>query len=365
MVEAPPRVSVVIPCFNYERYVALAVRSALEQTMAPLEVIVIDDGSTDGSAAVLSGFGDRITTITQENSGHVEALNRGYAACRGDLVLFLDADDLLRPTALASVVEAWTPGCAKVQFELEVIDGAGDPLGRRFCNYVEPYGAAEVRREFSRFGTYVWPVLSGNAYSRWFLRKLMPLTQKKAPDGVLNTLAPLYGEVQVITRPLGCYRLHGANQSFHGTTTGQIGVRFAKQVELRTSELRLLAEHAARLSVRLPPGNPLDQDLTFVNYRLMLKKLGQAYEGAAGDGASRLWRAGALAILRRPLPVRLKCAHAIWLTALVCSPRWLAYRLIALRFDRAALIQPLRGWWKKKVSGTATDKNTVHNSGQV
>jgi glycosyltransferase involved in cell wall biosynthesis len=348
-----PRVSIVIACFNYARYVALAIRSALEQTLPPLEVVVVDDGSTDGTAALLSAFGDRIRTITQENKGQIEALNRGYAACHGDLVLFLDADDLLRPTALASVVEAWTPLCAKVQFELDVIDGAGDPLGRRFCNYVEPYGAAEVRREFSRFGTYVWPVLSGNVYSRWFLRRFMPLRKKIFADGLLNTLAPLYGDVQVIPRPLGCYRLHGANQSYHGTTTSQIGVRFAKQVELRRSELRLLAEHAAKRSVRLPPGNLLDHELTFVNYRLMLKKLGLGYEGAAGERASGLWRAGVLAILRRPLPARLKCAHAIWLTALVCSPPWPAYGLIALRFNRAVLMQPLRGWCAK-ISGTAT-----------
>lgn len=358
MSEVPPRISVIIPCFNYERYVALAIRSALEQTLPPLEVIVVDDGSTDGTAEVLSGFGDKIKTITQKNAGHVDALNRGYAACSGDLVLFLDADDLLLPAALASVAEAWTPGCAATQFELDVIDAAGHPLGRRFCNYVEPYGPAEVRREFSRFGTYVWPVLSGNVYSRWFLRKLMPLTQEKAPDGVLNTLAPLYGDVQVITRPLGCYRLHGANQSYHGTTSGQFAPRFAKQVELRASELRLLAEHASRLSVRLPPGDPLDHELTFVNYRLMLKKLGGDYEGAAARRASTLWHSGALAVLRRPLPLRLKLVHAVWLTALVCSPRWLAYRLIALRFNRAAPMQSFRGWWAK-VSGTATRKSTI------
>lgn len=362
MMETTPSISIVIACFNYERYVALAIRSALEQTLPPLEIIVVDDGSTDGTAEVLSAFGDRITTITQENRGHVEALNRGYAASRGDLVLFLDADDLLLPTALASVVKAWTPACTKVQYELDVIDAAGDPLGRRFCNYVEPYGAAEVRREFKRFGTYVWPVLSGNVYSRWFLRQLMPLTQKKAPDGVLNTLAPLYGDVRVIARPLGCYRLHGTNQSYHGTGTQQIGVRFAKQIELRMSELRLLVQHAAKLNVPLPTGNLLDQDQIFVNYRLMLKKLGEDYEGMAGERAFHLWRAGIIAVFRRPLPTRLRLTHVIWLSVLVCSPRWLARRLIALRFDRATKMKALRGWWAT-LSSTAMRKKMEPRGG--
>ncbi|MEP6875582.1 MAG: glycosyltransferase family A protein, partial [Burkholderiales bacterium] len=240
-----PRVSIVVTCFNYERYVAHAVHSALEQTPPPLEIIVVDDGSTDGSAAVLASFGERITVISQENRGQIAATNRGYAACHGDIVLFLDADDLLCPGALAAVVGAWTPGCTKVQFELEVINGAGELLGRRFCNYVRGYGAAEIRREFSRFGTYVWPVLTGNAYSRWFLERVMPLSVSMGPDGFLNTIAPLYGDIVVVPKSLGLYRLHDANQSYHGNASSVIGLRFAKQVSLRASELRLLAEHAA------------------------------------------------------------------------------------------------------------------------
>jgi len=342
MSAASPRVSIVITCFNYERYVGLALRSALEQTIPPLEVIVVNDGSTDGSAAVLAGFGDRVTVINQENRGQIAATNRGYAAARGDIVMFLDADDLLRTDAIAAVVGTWTPQCTKVQFELEVINGAGELLGRRFCNYVTPYGADEIRREFGRYGTYVWPVLTGNAYSRWFLDEVMPLTVSMGPDGFLNTIAPLYGDILVVPQALGLYRLHDANQSYHGSGSSAIGVRFAKQVSLRASELRLLAEHAAARSVPLPAGKLLDQDLPFVNYRLMLKKLGEPYEGDAADDALGLWRAGMVLLSRRPLPTRLKLGHAAWLTVLLCSPRWMATRLIALRFNRAALLQPIR-----------------------
>lgn len=337
-----PQVSIVITCFNYERYVALAIRSALEQTRPPLEIIVVNDGSTDGSAAVLAGFGDRITVIDQPNRGQIAATNRGFEASRGEIVLFLDADDLLRPTALEAAVAAWTPGCTKVQFELDVINGAGELLGRRFCNYVEPYGAAQIRDEFARFATYVWPVLTGNAYSRSFLQQVMPLTVAMGPDGCLNTVAPLYGDVQVVAQPLAYYRLHDTNQSYHGSAAQAIGRRFARQVSLRRSELRLLAEHAAALGVALPAGPLLDHDLPSVNYRLMLKKLGEDYEDASLDTPTRLWRAGLRWLARRPLPLRLKLGHALWLTTLACSPRWLAARLIALRFNRAALLQPLR-----------------------
>jgi hypothetical protein len=342
-----PKVSVVITCYNYERYVALAIRSALEQSAPPLEVIVVNDGSSDASSEVLAGFGASIIVIDQVNSGQIAATNRGYAASRGDVVLFLDADDLLRPDALETAMRAWKPGCAKVQFELDVINGAGELLGRRYCNYVEPYGAQQIREEFARFGTYVWPVLTGNAYSRSFLRQVMPLTVKMAPDGFLNTVAPLYGDVQVVARVLALYRLHDANQSYHGTAANAVGLRFEKQVALRATEMRLLVEHARLRGVSLPPGSLLDHDLPCVNYRLMLKKLGHAYEGGVADTSFGLWRAGLSLLSRRPLPARLKLAHALWLTLLLCSPRWLAARLITLRFNRAVFVQPIRrklGW---------------------
>lgn len=339
---ARPRLSVVITCFNYERYIALSVGSALAQTVLPAEIIVVNDGSTDASADVLKGFGDRIRVVDQPNGGQIAATNRGYAASNGDIVLFLDADDLLEPGAVEAVLDAWTPDCVKVQFELDVINGAGELLGRRFCNYVEPYGAKQVREEFARFGTYVWPVLTGNAYARSFLDRLMPLNIRIGPDGLLNTVAPLYGDVEVVPRALGRYRLHDANQSYHGTASNALGRRFAAQVGLRASEARALSEHAKARNVVLPAGNLLDQDLPFINYRLMLHKLGEPYEGSAADSPFRLWRAGIALLMRRPLPMRLKLAHAVWLTVLLLSPGPLAHRLIQLRFQRAALLQPIR-----------------------
>jgi glycosyltransferase involved in cell wall biosynthesis len=342
MSDSVPSVSVVVTCFNYERYVVPCVRSILQQTLQPLEVIVVNDGSTDGSAAVLASFGDRITIIEQPNSGLVPARNRGYAASRGDLVLFIDADDMLHPQALEEVVRAWKPGCVKVQFELELIDADGVEIGRRMCNYVEPYGAAEVREDFSEFSLYVWPTSSGNVYSRSYLQQLFPLTVTWGPDGVLNTVAPLYGEVQVVNRVLGYLRLHGANNSFHGITAGPIGRRFAKRIAIRSDEFRMLARHAASRGHVLPAGNIGDYDLAFVTYRMMLKRLGQDYEGAAADTPGRLWKAGARALVRRPLPTSLKLAHAAWLTTMLCSPRWLCRLLVLLRFNRAALLQPMR-----------------------
>lgn len=95
-----PAISVVIPCYNTERYVGEAIESALDQTYSSVEVIVIDDGSTDGSLEVIRSFGARIRWETGPNRGACAARNRGLALARGELIQFLDADDLLHPEKL-------------------------------------------------------------------------------------------------------------------------------------------------------------------------------------------------------------------------------------------------------------------------
>ena len=97
MTHAYPSVSVVIPCFNNERYVGAAIESVLSQTFPPAEAIVIDDGSTDSSAAVVGRF-PSVTLLCQENAGAGAARNAGIARAVGEFIALLDADDLWAPT---------------------------------------------------------------------------------------------------------------------------------------------------------------------------------------------------------------------------------------------------------------------------
>ena len=98
------KLSIIIPCYNAERFVGDAIRSALEQTYLDREVIVVDDGSTDGSLEVLKGFGDAIQLGTGPNRGGCAARNRGIEMAKGELLQFHDADDLLHPEKLARQV---------------------------------------------------------------------------------------------------------------------------------------------------------------------------------------------------------------------------------------------------------------------
>ncbi|HEX4507145.1 MAG TPA: glycosyltransferase family A protein [Alphaproteobacteria bacterium] len=88
------KISVLIACYNAEAYVAEAIRSVLNQTAPAHEVIVIDDGSTDGTADVLADFAGRIRVLSQSNHGVAAALNAGLANATGEAIAFLDADDM-------------------------------------------------------------------------------------------------------------------------------------------------------------------------------------------------------------------------------------------------------------------------------
>lgn len=122
-------VSVVIPAFNSERFLAEAIESALVQTYAPVETIVVDDGSSDDTVAVARAH-PGITLIEQENSGPSAARNRGFAASHGEFVAFHDSDDLMTPDKLAVQVGYMleNPGVGCVLAEQELIVEAGAEL---------------------------------------------------------------------------------------------------------------------------------------------------------------------------------------------------------------------------------------------
>src|SRR5688572_2252661 len=92
--------SVVINNFNYGRFLGSAIESALAQTYPQIEVIVVDDGSTDESRSVIASFARRIKSVLKENGGQASALNAGFKASQGGVIIFLDADDTLLPTAV-------------------------------------------------------------------------------------------------------------------------------------------------------------------------------------------------------------------------------------------------------------------------
>jgi len=130
-----PLVSVIIPVYNGERFLAEAIESVLAQTYRPVEVIVVDDGSTDGSAKIAAKFKDNVHYVYQPNSGPAAARNRGLKMVHGGIIGFIDADDL------------WTED--KLQVQLPHL--AGDPSVEIVLGHIKRMWAAEGTRDYNQF----------------------------------------------------------------------------------------------------------------------------------------------------------------------------------------------------------------------
>jgi glycosyltransferase involved in cell wall biosynthesis len=126
-----PLVSVVIPAFDAERFLGESIESVLAQTYAPLETIVVDDGSSDETAAVARSY-EGVTVVAQDNAGPSAARNRGFAASRGALIAFHDSDDLMTPDKLevqaGVLIDEPEVGCVLAEQELLVEPGAELPF---------------------------------------------------------------------------------------------------------------------------------------------------------------------------------------------------------------------------------------------
>ena len=126
----PPTVSAVIPVHNGQAYVAEAIDSVLAQSFAAIECLVIDDGSTDGTREAVGRFGQAVTYVHQMRSGVSTARNRGTELARGELVAFLDHDDVWLPDKLSLQIDALQPSRpTMVLCGVEMVDAAGAPLG--------------------------------------------------------------------------------------------------------------------------------------------------------------------------------------------------------------------------------------------
>jgi hypothetical protein len=213
--QTPLKFSIVIANFNYGRFISQAIDSALGLDWPDVEVIVIDDGSTDHSRKVIDAYGARITSLFQPNAGQLAANNVGFAATRGDVVIFLDADDILLPDMAREVAAVWRPGVSKVQVQVQRIDENEGKLKSILPRLDGVPSAAQIRKWAAKFNEYPSPPGSGNAYARSFLERIFPIdaSRDSSTDTTCIAMAPFIGDVITIARPLALYRMHNSNDS--------------------------------------------------------------------------------------------------------------------------------------------------------
>jgi cellulose synthase/poly-beta-1,6-N-acetylglucosamine synthase-like glycosyltransferase len=326
---------VIIPNYNYGSYVGEAIESALALDWPDVEVIVVDDGSTDHSREVIRAFGDRITAIFQANATQRVACNVGYARSTGDAVLFLDSDDRVAASLANEVAAVWRPGLSKVQVQMMRIDAAGRPLTSVFPAYRPMPTPLKIRDWAARTTAYPTPPGSGNIYARAFLDRLFPLDAScgDAPDSACLAAAPFGGEVETIAKPLVDYRVHGANDSHLMTDP----TRFAR--EIRRAEAR--CAFSQRFQGRPAPEAAIDarslilKSLPVLQFRVASLKLSPGAHPLDGDS----WFRALLDAVRVPwcFPAatrKLRLAVSAWAVLTLLMPTTLARKLIAARYGR-------------------------------
>src|SRR5262245_53694663 len=157
------KLSVIIANYNYLDFVGAAIESALAVDWPNKEVIVVDDASTDDSKTVIASFRDRIAAYFRPKSHQLGAHIFGFEQSIGEVIIFLDADDLLEPDVMREVAKVWRPGVSKVQYRMNLIDAAGTQSGTAIPQFPSKDDPAKLRRTFLRTMTYTTPPGSGNA----------------------------------------------------------------------------------------------------------------------------------------------------------------------------------------------------------
>jgi glycosyltransferase involved in cell wall biosynthesis len=284
-----PLVSIIINNFNYARYLNDAIQSALNQTYSPIEVIVVDDGSTDHSKEIIRIYEDQIIPIFKQNGGQASACNAGFNASNGEIIFFLDADDYYYPEAVEKVILAWNPeNTAKAHFRLQKINQEGKHIGmvpskkRRLSD-------GEAWKEIFKCGNAISPPMSGNVYSRNVLLQVMP-----APDddsiGIESYLlkrVPFFGNYVNVDEPLGVYRIHNQNAYARVNIYERYDI-ISRQID-RAEEVFPFYQHEANKRNIKIDKNLLYRNVNLLRLRILSYRIAPDKHQIKGDSLNKLF----------------------------------------------------------------------------
>jgi hypothetical protein len=325
----PFKVSIVITNHDYARFLAAAIESALGQTHPECEVIVVDDGSTDDSRAVIERYHPEVSAILQPNLGQAAAFNAGFERGSGDAFIFLDADDTLAPDIAHMVAETFErePRVAKVMYRLRVIDESGSPTGELKPASHLPLRSGDLRPYALRFPfDMTWMATSGNAFRDGCLARIFPVPASDYPrvgaDWYLSHLTPLLGDVAFLEEVGGSYRVHAENN--YERTPGRLDL---EQMRNTIVYCRRTAVHLVELAGRLGlDGRPqAAEDVLSVSelwQRTVSLRLDPARHPVEGDTRTGLLALGLKAARRRfDVAPAHRLALGAWVAAVGLLPR--------------------------------------------
>jgi CTP:molybdopterin cytidylyltransferase MocA len=218
-----PSVSVLINNYNYGSFVGEAIESALRQTYKACEVIVVDDGSTDNSREAIAAYGARVRLLPKVNGGQASAFNAGFAASGGEILCFLDSDDLFLPNKLARVVSIFSEN-PDIGWCFDTPEWFGGSAGERVASGVGcAAGKVNVCDMLSGGDApYVPTATSGLSFRRKIAERILPMPEviRITSDNYLKTAALSIAAGWMSSEVLSLQRIHG-NNAYTNAATGK------------------------------------------------------------------------------------------------------------------------------------------------
>jgi glycosyltransferase involved in cell wall biosynthesis len=211
-----PTVTVVVTTYNYGRFIEQAIDSVLAQEypQEKIQIVVVDDGSTDDTAERVRKYGSRIDYFRKPNGGQASALNLGLARARGEIVALLDADDMFLPRKLACAVDAFQGNDSLGMVyhpQLEWNIETNEVIASKPALF-----SGDLRSNPEQVLSYFILPASCVSFRRESLAPLQPIPEniRMLADAYLITLLPLISPVLAISEPLTQYRIHGSNSYY-------------------------------------------------------------------------------------------------------------------------------------------------------
>lgn len=212
-----PLVSILICNYNYGRFIATAIDSALAQTYPNIEIIVVDDGSTDNSREVIESYSDRVRAIFQQNGGQSSAFNAAFAASSGEIICLLDSDDFFLADKVAKAVQGYAknPSAKWLFHPLHRVHESDGNMGIQ-----EPLGDSRILDYRRRTNKFTAPPTTGLTFLRSTFARMVPLPEKVriVADNYMKFVSMALYPGFYLTEPLGVLLLHGKNAYSMGVT---------------------------------------------------------------------------------------------------------------------------------------------------
>lgn len=213
-----PRASIIITNYNYDKFLKEAIDSALNQTYLNTEIVVVDDGSTDNSRDIIKSYGDKIVPVLKVNGGQASAFNAGFAASRGEIICFLDSDDMFMPEKVVEIVEIFSSDqelgwCYHL---LQLMDAKTKTLIK--SNYTFSSGECDLRALMKtgriRGKLLCNPATSGLCFRRSLLVQILPMPEAASislSDNYLKFTALALSKGFALAKELALQKIHSDN----------------------------------------------------------------------------------------------------------------------------------------------------------